>query len=409
MGLFKQNLRRWWQHPGQIGDRSIHRTVTFLELFYDLVYVVLIAQIGHGLAAHIDLLHLGQYFFLFIIVWWSWFNGMSYHDLHGNNDIRTRVFTFAQMICVVAMAAFVHGALGETSIPFALSYAAFQLILTFLWWRVGVYHREHRRLSNPYSMGFLLAALLFFISAFVPLSVRPYLWGASVIISLLLPFFMIGRGRHDQEVQKELDKLVIVSPSMVERFGLFTIIVLGEVVVGVVLGLSEQHHLTWHIGISALLGIVIAVGIWWIYFDFVSHRIPKATMTSVIGWRYLHLPLAAAISAVGGALLNVIQGAEEALLIEVRWLLLGSVATMLLCIGLLIPTIQVNPAHQHIYKTGSRIMLLSAPLVILLGLVEIQAIGLLSLVVLVLLVPVYYGLRGWLQAAIEQSSVTGRE
>jgi low temperature requirement protein LtrA len=68
-----------------------------------------------------------------ITIWWAWFNGSSYHDLHGNNDIRTRVFTFSQMFSVVAMAVFAHDAPGEVSVGFALSYAAFQLILTYLW------------------------------------------------------------------------------------------------------------------------------------------------------------------------------------------------------------------------------------------------------------------------------------
>ena len=52
MGLLRQNVRIWWQPPRNITDRDMGRTVTFLELFYDLVYVVLIAQIAHSLAEH---------------------------------------------------------------------------------------------------------------------------------------------------------------------------------------------------------------------------------------------------------------------------------------------------------------------------------------------------------------------
>jgi len=58
---------------------------------------------------------------------------MAYHELHGNNDIRTRFFTFLQMFIVVAMIVFAHNALEEGSVGFALSYAAFQLVLTYLW------------------------------------------------------------------------------------------------------------------------------------------------------------------------------------------------------------------------------------------------------------------------------------
>ena len=102
MNEIRRTFRHWWQVPRRASDRAEDRTVSFLELFYDLVYVVLIAQIAHALAAHVDLAGFGQFVFLFIIVWWAWLNGTLYHDLHGNNDIRTRVFTFLQMFGVAS-------------------------------------------------------------------------------------------------------------------------------------------------------------------------------------------------------------------------------------------------------------------------------------------------------------------
>jgi low temperature requirement protein LtrA len=87
--------------------------VTFLELFYDLVYVVLIAQLAHALSGNVNLNGIGSFTFLFIIVWVAWVNGSTYHDLHGQNDLRTRIFTFLQMFTVAAMAVFVHNALED--------------------------------------------------------------------------------------------------------------------------------------------------------------------------------------------------------------------------------------------------------------------------------------------------------
>jgi low temperature requirement protein LtrA len=142
--------------------------VSFLELFYYLVYVVLVAELSQGLSDHIGWAGLAGFAFLFVIVWWAWFNGTTYHDIHGNNDIRTRVFTFLQMLSVVAMAVFAHDALGKGSAGFAMSYAALQLILTYLWWRTGVDDPDHRPLSRPYSGTFLINTLLFVASAFVP-------------------------------------------------------------------------------------------------------------------------------------------------------------------------------------------------------------------------------------------------
>ena len=53
MELLRNNFRMWWQYPRKVEDRSEHRSVAFLELFYDLVYVVFIAQLAHSLAGHV--------------------------------------------------------------------------------------------------------------------------------------------------------------------------------------------------------------------------------------------------------------------------------------------------------------------------------------------------------------------
>ena len=198
------------------GDRPEHRQVTFLELFYDLVYVVIIAQLSHALAGHIDWRGVAGYAFLFVIVWWAWYNGTTYHDLHGNNDIRTRIFTFLQMVSVVAMAIFAHDALGETSIGFALSYAAFQLILTYMWWRTGVHDPDHMPLSRPYTISFLITTTLFVASVFVPIPWRFYMWGIAIVISLLLPLYEVNLGRKNPQVQAQINMVLEISPSLVD-------------------------------------------------------------------------------------------------------------------------------------------------------------------------------------------------
>lgn len=71
MAFFGENFRKWWQILRPIGDRPPQRSVTFLELFYDLVNVVVIAQVSHTLAGQIDLAGFLTYIFLFITVWWA--------------------------------------------------------------------------------------------------------------------------------------------------------------------------------------------------------------------------------------------------------------------------------------------------------------------------------------------------
>src|SRR5262249_44268979 len=152
---------------------------------------------------------------------------------------------------------------------------------------------------------FLLTSLLFIGSIFVPAPGRFLLWGLGLLTDLVLLLLLLTR--TNPAVQAELNRKLLVSPSAIERFGLFTIIVLGEVIVGVVGGVASHAHLSWLVGETAALGMAIAIGLWWIYFDFVSGRPPIARPVTSLAWVYLHLPVAVGIAAVGASLLNVVE------------------------------------------------------------------------------------------------------
>jgi len=404
MSIILRSFRTWWQRPRNISERSEHRQVSFLELFYDLVYVVLIAELTHALAAHIDLQHIAEFSFLFIITWWAWLNGTAYHDLHGNNDIRTRAFTFLQMFTVAAMAVFAHDALGETSSGFALSYAGFQLILTFLWWRTGVHDPDHRPLSRPYALAFLITTLLFVASVFIEPPHRFYIWIAATLISVVLPLYLLRLGRKTPAVQTQIELSMTVTASLVERFGLFTIIVLGEVIVGVVHGLAGRHDLHWRAGGIGALGMTIAFGTWWLYFDFVSHRIPRRGTMWVYLWSYAHLPVTAGIAMVGAAIVNVVEQATEPLPVEVRWLLVCAIGMVLVGITLMIRSLRPpQTGFEQLRRLSQMVIFLVAIVIFALGFSTLGTIPLLAAIAVLMLAPVAFGLIHWIKR-IEPSS-----
>jgi len=393
--LERIRFRRWWQPPRPASNRPEERRITFLELFYDLVYVVIIAELSHTLAGNMSLAGIGSFVFLFTIIWWAWLNGAMYHDMHGNNDIRTRVFTFLQMLTVAAMAVFAHNAMGEGSVGFALAYTAFHLILTWLWWRTGVYDPNHRPLSQPYSFTFLITSVLFLISIFIPAPWRFVLWMLALLIDLALVSLL---WTHPNEtIQKEINRIVLISPSAVERFGLFTIIVLGEVVAGVVRGVAEYSHLSWPVGGIAMLGMLIAIGLWWIYFDFVSGRSPIPRTSKRLWWVYLHLPIAMGIATVGASILNVVEHAGESLPEEVRWLLVGAIAAVLISIALILKSLNFPENQRGLYRAGARVMFIAGILVILSGMTSIGTRPLLLALIALLLAPVFYGILVWIK------------
>ncbi len=101
-----------------------------------------------------------------------------------------------------------------------------------------------------------------------------------------------------------------ITDALIERFGLLTIIVLGETLTGVVAGLAGEpiSALTLSVG---LIAVVVGFGAWWTYFDFVGHRHPRPKRTASLQWMLSHLPLTGAIAAMGAAMVSLIAHAHD--------------------------------------------------------------------------------------------------
>jgi low temperature requirement protein LtrA len=169
------------------------------------------------------------------------------------------------------------------------------------------------------------------------------------------------------------------------------------VIVGVVRGVAGHHHLSWLVGITAALGMLVAIGLWWVYFDFVSHHQPIDKQSKTVGWIYLHLPMTTGIAAAGAAVFNVVEHAGEPLASEVRWLLVGAVAVALISIAALMRSIQIPEEHYQLYRRGGIVTLICGVVILLLGLSGLNTIPLLLVVILLLLAPVLYGIAVWVK------------
>lgn len=374
--------------------------MSFLELFFDLVFVVVISQLAHRLAQHPDWAGVGWFVFLFYAVWSSWVNGTLYHDLHGTNDVSVRVFTFTQMLAVAVMGAFIGDVPGSGSRGFALAFAANTFILVILWFRTGLHDPHHRRGSIPYSTAYLLAVVLFAVSAGVPEPARYWMWALALVIEVL--GLVIGLHIWTPPVNQRGDAAIATTPSLIERLGLFVIIVLGEVIVGAVDGMAQISPLETDEIVIGLLGVMVAIGLWWIYFDLVSHREPVSSRTQM--WLNLHLPLVIAIAAGGAGVLNAVERVGEPFPDPVRWLLVGSLAAAVLSVALLSRTLEIRRAQPEIYPPVEAALLVSAVLILGVGLTDWGAKASLSAMVVLLLAPVVAGISVWLKRS-EQATV----
>ncbi|MEM9746327.1 MAG: low temperature requirement protein A [Actinomycetota bacterium] len=323
-------LRRFFfRPPRKHGEVDYSREVSFLELFYDLVYVVILGQAAHHLATHVSWTGLRDFAVVFGLIWLAWFNGTIWHELHGREDGRSRTNIFVQMGLIALMAVYTGDATGEDGPAFASVYLVLFAWYTYQWW---VVHRidepAYRAVTTRYLVGMLATLIALGVSIAVSDDARIAIWGGIVVVWAVAGFLSTASNTVSGFGER-------LSSSMVERFGLFTIVVLGEVVIGVVEGLSEVEERTALIVTVAMLGLAVGMGLWWNYFDALGRRVPARSGFRLATWMYIHLPLTMSIAAAGAAMVSLVEHAEDSRTPEATaWLLGGSVAVGLVCIGL---------------------------------------------------------------------------
>lgn len=338
-------LKAWLRPPRAHGDVIEDRTVSFLELFYDLVFVVLIAQIAHTLAGHVSWAGVLDFFIVFSLIWIAWLNGTLYHELHGGEDGRSRMYIFIQMGLLALLSVYAGHALDDPADGrgFAIVYTILLVQIVYQW--IGVTKvdtPEMRAAARRYIWGMVPLVALAAVSAGASIDVRRYLWLGLVVV------FATSVAATTLLRQESAEQALQVTESMAERFGLFTIIVLGEVVVGVVEGLGESER-TFRTIATGLLALSVGYGIWWNYFDFVGRRQPREGQGPRMLWTVAHFPLALAIAAGGAGMVSLIEHAGDSQVpASTAWLLSGAVALVALSIATLARTLPPMPERRYV-------------------------------------------------------------
>jgi low temperature requirement protein LtrA len=361
----KGQFKRWLSSPPRPHGAIIKdRTVSNLELFYDLAYVAVIAQASHHLAEHISLLGFVEFAIVFALIWFAWFNGSLYIELHGREDGRTRLSVFLQMGVLALLAVFTAEAAGATGPQFALVYAGFLALMGWHWYSVRELDRVERpeflRITAFYVGGMIASTVVVGTTAFLSDSLRLPVW-ALFALAWLGGLLLGSRG------PRELSEGIQPTESLAERFGLFTIIVLGEVILGVVTGLSagSQDALTI---LTGLLALVVGFGLWWIYFDLVGRRLPRSGPGTVWAWMLSHLPIQLGMVAAGASIVSLVEHAHDLVTPPETALLLGaSVALALL--GLIVTERSLVDAErlEVVYRPLGVVLAVGAVIALLAG------------------------------------------
>lgn len=283
-----------------------HAKVSWLELFFDLIFVAAVAQVADPLREHYTPGGALRFAAMFALIWWAWSGFTNFTTRFDSDDAVQRGLMVLQLFVVAAMAANARDSLdSRSSAGFAAAYAVLRLILVALYWRARQLPRAHG-LATRYAAGHGAAALIWLASAIVPAPARYLLWAIALAIDLATPWVAV----------EHAVRLPPVAAHLPERFGLFTLILLGEAVVAVMRGMESQE--TWPVpaAASALLGMGLLFLLWWWYFEAVDavaeqHVRSHADARRLHLWSYMHFPLYLGIVWMGVGVQRVVTAAAR--------------------------------------------------------------------------------------------------
>jgi low temperature requirement protein LtrA len=276
-----------------------HRASTPLELFFDLCFVVAVAQAGARLVHALAAGHPGSgilgYLLVFFGIWWAWMNFSWFASAYDTDDVLYRITTLVQITGVLVYAAGVPRAFDDGDWTIAvIGYSVMRLALATQWLRAA--HGETggaRRCALRYTFGVTACQVGWIGLLFVPDGARVWTFLAMVLAELSVPLFA---ERHHPTTWHP--------GHIAERYGLFTIIVLGETIAAATV--AVQSALDEHEAVAELLpiaggGLLIVFAAWWIYFA-VPIEGHLASNREAIPWGYGHYAVFVSAAAIGAGL-----------------------------------------------------------------------------------------------------------
>lgn len=264
-------------HNGAVTEgTTIEKKTSWVELYFDLIFVLAITQVSHLIANELGWKTVGIALGLFALLWWTWIGFALFCNRYGDErSIWQRLALIAATIPAALAAVAVEDMAHDNRTAFSLSLAGVRVLLT------AVYVMHGGDLSRKIAAGYGISAIIIVVSSLVPGPWWWLLWIAAILVESRYGFaagpsrvFSAGElkqmgkdWRSSLRLMKPTDPQYALNvPHLAERFGLFMIIVLGEVVVSAGQGAlgNGGHHVSW----SILAGVIaIAGGLWWIYFD----------------------------------------------------------------------------------------------------------------------------------------------
>jgi len=283
-----------------------HRTATPLELFFDLTFVVAVAQAAAGLHHGLVDGHASDvlltYPAVFFAIWWAWMNFTWFASAYDTDDAIYRIAVLVQMAGVLVLAAGVPRIMEDGDFGVGVAgYVIMRLALVAQWLRAAAAHPEGRTCALRYAVGITACQLMWIARLTLDGNAGIVSFVVLVAAELAVPIWAERAGRTTWH-----------PGHIAERYGLFTIIVLGESVLSATVGV--QVALDGDVPLTDLLtvivgGLLIVFSMWWHYFDLPAERLVERVretfeehLSAPFLWGYGHYFVFGAAAAVGAGL-----------------------------------------------------------------------------------------------------------
>jgi low temperature requirement protein LtrA len=305
-----------------IEELEVERRATWLELFFDLVFVVAVAELAGILHGDPDWGGVARFAGLSVPVIWTWMNFIFYADQFDTDDVPYRLAVFGGMLASAALAV----SLPDAGTGFVLAYVALKAIMVALYERARRHaeSRLARRFCAWCVAAYSISGALWALSLAVDEPYRQALWALGLAVEIGTPAFG----------PREFAEMPFDVAHIPERYGLFTIIVFGESIVVTALGATDAGFHT-SAALVAAASFVLACALWWLYFDRIDDNVLGGAIRPNLVFIYGHPPLFAALTAVAvGAHFAIEHAGGDALAVAQRAILAGGVAATLLTLSL---------------------------------------------------------------------------
>lgn len=251
---------------GAVPAANLHgQRVSWAELFFDLVFVFAVTQVAAAAQNATSAVAVGRTLVLFVPFWWAWVGASILYNGAELTTASQHLKIFALGLGAFVMSITVPDAYSQRGEVFAFAYLSVRLLLAWSIWRRGFFHDP----INPYTVSITVSAPLIVIGSFTALPARGWIWLTAAAVELTTPTLL----RH------RLDDLRFDASHLPERFGLFVLIALGEVLVGV--GVQESREgLTGTALVTLVVAFVFTCALWWTYFRFGVSAMEHALRTA---------------------------------------------------------------------------------------------------------------------------------